>query len=97
MDEKKSISVVARIAIAAAAAGLMMLAGCASQQSAAQGTAQAQANQVAMNFDLSKCETVEPSLYRCPGSDKPICTPGFARADIECLKADDTGVLIQVP
>lgn len=52
-------------------------------------------NQVAMNFDLNACENLGPGLYRCPGSDKPICDPGYNKGDVECLKVDKNGVLIR--
>lgn len=94
MYAKKPIGVIARLSLAAMVVGVLAIAGCSAQP---ETPTQAQANQIAMNFDLSKCEVLEPSLYRCPGSDKSICTPGFARADIECLKADNNGVLIQTP
>jgi hypothetical protein len=47
------------------------------------------------NFDLSKCEALEPGLFRCPGYDAPLCNPDFSRNDIECVKVTRDGVLIQ--
>ena len=46
-------------------------------------------------FDLAKCETLEPSLYRCPGLDAPLCDPDFERAPVQCVKISKDGVLLQ--
>lgn len=72
--------------------GALILVGCSSQPDT---PTEAAGNQVAMSFDLSKCESLGPSLYQCPGSDKAICTPEYNRGDVECVKADEHGVLIQ--
>jgi hypothetical protein len=45
-------------------------------------------------FDLAKCETLEPSLYRCPGLDAPLCDPDFER-NVQCVKVTKDGVLLQ--
>ena len=65
---------------------------CSGQQEAPQTQ---QDNQIAMSFDLSKCQALGPSLYQCPGSDKAICDPGYNKGDVECIKVDKTGVTIQ--
>jgi hypothetical protein len=46
-------------------------------------------------FDLAKCETLEPSLYRCPGLDAPLCDPDFDRTAVQCVKITKDGVLLQ--
>ncbi|GEM_PF-3392963 len=46
-------------------------------------------------FDLAKCETLEPSLYRCPGIDAPLCDPDFERNAVQCVKITKDGVLLQ--
>jgi hypothetical protein len=46
-------------------------------------------------FDLAKCETLEPSLYRCPGIDAPLCDPDFERTSVQCVKITRNGVLLQ--
>ncbi len=69
-----------------------MLAGCASVQPSSETAAQEQAIQ---NFDLSKCQVLEPSLYRCPATDQALCDPDFARNDVQCVKITKTGVLLQ--
>ena len=48
------------------------------------------------NFDLQKCEQLEPNLYKCPAVDKPLCTPEFNRDDINCVRIGPKGsVFIQ--
>jgi hypothetical protein len=48
-----------------------------------------------MNFDLNACQQLGPSLYQCPGSDNPICDPGYNKGDVDCIKVDKSGVLIR--
>ena len=55
----------------------------------------AQQKQAAAQFDLAKCENLEPSLYRCPGSDVPLCDPDFERNSVQCVKITKSGVLLQ--
>ncbi len=51
--------------------------------------------QALAQFDLAKCETLEPSLYRCPGIDAPLCDPDFERNAVQCVKITKDGVLLQ--
>lgn len=55
----------------------------------------AQQKQAMAQFDLAKCETLEPSLYRCPGADVPLCDPDFERNSVQCVKITKRGVLLQ--
>ncbi len=75
-----------------AAVLLLGMAACSGQQPPS--AAEAAGNQVAMNFDLNTCQQLGPGLYQCPGSDKPICDPGYNKGDVECVKVDKNGVLI---
>ena len=68
------------------------MSACSSQPESAQTAA---ANQVAMKFDLSQCQQLEPSLFKCPAVDKPICDPGYNKNQVVCVKVDKSGVLIQ--
>jgi hypothetical protein len=70
------------------ALGLALLAGCSSAQPSAE-------NPEITSFDLSKCQVLEPSLYRCPGTDKALCDPDFSRNDVQCVKITKSGVLLQ--
>jgi hypothetical protein len=86
-----------RIGVAAAGgiAAMLAIAGC-SPATPPPGATAAQMQQAA-RFNLAECEVLEPSLYRCPGSDKPICDPDFARNEVECVKVTKNGVILQVP
>jgi hypothetical protein len=46
------------------------------------------------DFDLSKCETLEPGLFRCNGFDAPLCNSDFSRADVGCFKISADGNLV---
>jgi hypothetical protein len=84
---------------AAGAAVAAMLAAAAAGCSPATpppGATEAQAQQVA-RFNLGQCEILEPSLYRCPGTDTPVCDPDFSRNEVECIKVTHDGVILQVP
>jgi hypothetical protein len=50
------------------------------------------------NFDLQKCEQLEPNLYKCPAVDKPLCTPEYNRDDLICVRIGPKGsVFVQRP
>jgi hypothetical protein len=54
-------------------------------------------NRVRPDFDLSKCETLEPGLFRCNGFDAPLCDDAFTRNNVECFKISRDGMLAQDP
>jgi len=82
------------VALRLGAAGCFAVAvnACSTQPESAQTAA---ANQVAMKFDLGQCQQTSPSLYKCPAVDKPLCDPGYNKADVICVKIDKTGVVLQ--
>jgi hypothetical protein len=80
---------------AAGIAAMLAAAGC-SPATPPPGATEAQMQQAA-RFDLSKCEILEPSLFRCPGTDKPVCDPDFSRNEVECIKVTHNGVILEVP
>lgn len=77
------------VAMVAALAGMS---ACSSATRAPETSAQTRA---VARFDLAKCETLEPSLYRCPGLDAPLCDPDFDRTSVQCVKITKDGVLLQ--
>ena len=77
------------VAFAAALAGV-----CACSSAPPPAETSAQKGAIA-RFDLAKCETLEPSLYRCPGLDAPLCDPDFERNAVQCVKITKDGVLLQ--
>ena len=76
----------------AMAAALVGISACSSATPPPETSAQKAA---VAQFDLAKCETLEPSLYRCPGLDAPLCDPDFERNAVQCVKVTKEGVLLQ--
>jgi len=87
---RKSVEVV--MALLAAGSLAVALSSCSGQQESAQTAAN---NVIAMKFDLGQCQQLSPSLYKCPALDKPLCDPGYNKADVICVKVDSTGVVLQ--
>jgi hypothetical protein len=71
------------------------LAGVCACWSATPPTETSQQKAALAQFDLAKCETLEPSLYRCPGLDAPLCDPDFERNAVQCVKITKDGILLQ--
>jgi hypothetical protein len=82
----------ALVRLGAAGTLAVAMSACSAQPESAQT---ASANQVAMKFDLGQCQQTSPSLYKCPAVDKPLCDPGYNKADVICVKIDKTGVVLQ--
>ena len=78
--------------VALLAASIAIAAGC---STATPPPETAEQKQAIAQFDLSKCETLEPSLYRCPAIDAPLCDPDFERNAVQCVKITKDGVLLQ--
>ena len=68
---------------------LLVLAGCSSytEPSAADQKALAKTE---LHFDLNKCEDLGAGLYKCPASDKPICSPDY-NGQVECVRIGPKG------
>jgi hypothetical protein len=82
----------AKAGAALALVAMLTFAGCSSQP--AETPAQEKAGDYALlNFDLDKCLPIEPNLYKCPAVDKPLCTPEFARTDVECVHTGPKGAV----
>jgi hypothetical protein len=79
-----------RISATIAAIVVLTFAGCGSQPNLTPAEQKA-GDYEEMNFDLDKCLPIEPNLYRCPATDKPLCTVEFSRPDIECLRVGAKG------
>jgi hypothetical protein len=85
----------AAVAAIAGMAAILFAAGC-SPATPPPGATEAEMQQAA-RFNLGQCELLEPSLYRCPGIDTPLCDPDFSRNEVECVKVTKNGVILQVP
>jgi hypothetical protein len=70
----------------AASLGMLALGGCSSQNEQQPTTPP-----IAVNFELSKCQQIEPNLFKCPAVDQPICTPQFNRTDVNCVRIGPKG------
>jgi len=70
----------------AASLGMLVLGGCSSQNADKPSDAP-----MAANFQLEKCQQIEPNLYKCPAIDQPMCTPEFQRTDISCVRIGPKG------
>jgi hypothetical protein len=79
-------------ALAATVAAMLAVGGCAP---AAPVAASNVASAEPKRFDLSRCAALEPGLYRCWGSEEPLCDPDFARPDVRCLQVTRSGVPIE--
>jgi hypothetical protein len=61
--------------------------------SADSGASASRRKLVEMTFDLSKCHTITPNLYKCPAVDKPVCNPDYtpSAGAAECIKVGRRG------
>jgi predicted component of type VI protein secretion system len=83
---KRAISAVALL-------GLLAVGGCSSSEPSA--TQQASLAKTELHFDLNACQPIEPGLYKCPATDKPICNPDY-NGQAECVRIGPKGsVFIQ--
>jgi len=57
----------------------------------AQETNEKAAQKLELKFDLSKCEQIQPNLYKCPAIDKPICTTEYSQPGVECVRIGKKG------
>lgn len=46
--------------------------------------------QVLATFDVSKCQTVDVNIYKCPAVDKPVCTADYT-GTLECVRVGKNG------
>ena len=84
-----------RIGLAIGVLALLALGGCSSSQPSP--TQQANLAQTELHFDLNQCQDLGAGLYKCPASDKPICSPDY-NGQIECVRLGPKGsVFVQSP
>jgi hypothetical protein len=80
---------------AIAVLGLLALGGCSSSEPPP--AQQAALAKTELHFDLNKCEDLGAGLYKCPASDKPICSPDY-NGQVECVRIGPKGsVFVQSP
>jgi hypothetical protein len=76
--------------------GLVVVVGAAAIVGLLRGSGYAQetnekAQKLELKFDLSKCEQIQPNLYKCPAIDKPICTTEYSQPGVECVRISKKG------
>ena len=80
---------IARLTVSAVGVlGMLALGGCSSSEPPpAQQTSMAKTE---LHFDLTKCQLIDANLYKCPASDKPICSPDY-NGQAECVRIGPKG------
>jgi hypothetical protein len=68
--------------------GLLALGGCSSSEPSP-ATQAALAN-TELHFDINACQPIEPGLFKCPATDKPICNPDY-NGQAECVRIGPKG------
>ncbi len=81
-----------RAGVIAVSLGVLAVAGC-SSENATPPPSTPPAN---VNFQLDKCQLIEPNMYKCPAVDQPICTPEFQRTDVSCVRIGPKGSVFVV-
>jgi hypothetical protein len=55
---------------------------------------EAEQKEMALTFDLSKCQPLQAGLYKCPAMDQPICDSSFAISEsVQCLRIGHKGAV----
>jgi hypothetical protein len=84
----KAAQMARRAILAIAVSGLLALGGCSS--STPPPAEEAAIKKTELHFDLNKCEQLEANLYKCPASDKAICSPDY-NGQAECVRIGPKG------
>ena len=84
----KATQIAKRAILAIAVPGLLALGGCSS--STPPPAQEAAIKRTELHFDLNKCELLEANLYKCPASDKAICSPDY-NGQAECVRIGPKG------
>ena len=79
--------------------GLVVVVGVAAIVGLLKGSGYAQATnetneksqKLELKFDLSKCQQINPNIYKCPAIDKPICTTEYSQPGVECVHIGKKG------
>jgi len=77
-----------QIVLAVALLGLLTLGGCSSSDPSA--ATQASLAKTELHFDINACQPIEPGLFKCPATDKPICNPDY-NGQAECVRIGPKG------
>jgi hypothetical protein len=75
--------------LAIALLGLLALGGC-SSYTPPPPAEQAALAKTELHFDINACQPIEPGLFKCPATDKPICNPDY-NGQAECVRIGPKG------
>ncbi|MFZ0678917.1 hypothetical protein [Candidatus Binatus sp.] len=81
-------AIAARAISTIAVLGFLALGGCSSSEPSA--ATQASLAKTELHFDINACQPIEPGLYKCPATDKPICNPDY-NGQAECVRIGPKG------
>ncbi len=84
----KAAQMAKRAILAIAVPGLLALGGCSSSTPAP--AQEAAIKQTELHFNLGECQQLSANLYKCPASDKPICSPDY-NGQAECVRIGPKG------
>ncbi|HXW84597.1 MAG TPA: hypothetical protein VEJ86_09350 [Candidatus Binataceae bacterium] len=99
MNKKARRTNVSRLAAVVSGTTLALTLGIFAGGCSSSTPANGDANQVEMTFDLSKCQPIDQTMYKCPAIDKPICNPNNTPAPgVECVRIGNKGsVFVMTP
>jgi hypothetical protein len=92
LDRKRGSNtekIVKRAISAIAVLGLLALGGCSSSADPSAATQAAMAK-TELHFSIDQCQPIEPGLFKCPATDKPICNPDY-NGQAECVRIGPKG------
>ncbi len=84
----KTERIAKRTVLAMAVLGLLALGGCSS--STPPPAEEAAIKKTELHFNLGECQQLEANLYKCPASDKAICSPDY-NGQAECVRIGPKG------
>ena len=77
-------------AISAIAVLCMLALGGCSSYSPPSPAEQATLAKTELHFSIDQCQPIEPGLFKCPATDKPICNPDY-NGQLECVRIGPKG------
>lgn len=88
MMNRNSKRIAMRTLSSLAVLAMLAVGGCSSSEPSS--TQQAALAKTELHFDLNKCQPLSAGLYKCPSTDKPICSPDY-NGQAECVRIGPKG------